>query len=114
MTEKITVGLTARVVIFGKKNKKEVIARIDTGATNSSIDEKLAKELDLGPELKHTKVKSTHGTRYRPVVIVDVLIAGQHKNSEFTIADRAHMKYKVLIGQNILKKGFLIDPSKGG
>ncbi len=30
----------------------------------------------------------------------------------FSIADRAHMKYKVLIGKNILKKGFLIDPSK--
>ena len=114
MTEKTIVGLTARIVIFGKKGKKEVIARIDTGATNSSIDEKLAKELDVGPELKHAKVKSTHGTRYRPVVVVDILIAGHHKNSEFTVADRSHMKYKVLIGQNILKKGFLIDPSKGG
>lgn len=113
MTQKTTIGLTARIVLFGKKGKKEVIARIDTGATNSSIDSSLAKELDMGPELKHTKVKSTHGTRYRPVITADVIIAGDMRHAEFTIADRAHMKYRVLIGQNILKKGFLIDPSKG-
>ena len=32
--------------------------------------------------------------------------------SEFTIADRTHMKYKILVGQNILKEGFLVDPMK--
>ena len=33
--------------------------------------------------------------------------------AEFTLADRAHMNYPLLIGQNILKKGnFLIDPNK--
>ena len=32
--------------------------------------------------------------------------------TDFTLADRSNMKYSVLIGQNILKQGFLIDPSK--
>ncbi len=109
---KIILGLTARVVLFGKNGKKEVIARVDTGATKSSIDRDLAKELDLGPTLTHTRIKSAHGTRYRPVVTSDVLIGGQMIHAEFNIAEREHMKYKVLIGQNILKKGFLIDPSK--
>jgi hypothetical protein len=109
---KIIIGLTARVVLFGKKGKKEVIARIDTGATKSSIDKGLAHELDLGPTLTHTRVKSTHGTRYRPVVTADVMLGGELMHAEFNIAEREHMKYKVLIGQNILKKGFLIDPSK--
>ena len=32
---------------------------------------------------------------------------------EFTLADRSHMTYRILLGQNILKKGnFLIDPLK--
>ncbi len=109
---KIIIGLTARVVLFGKNGKKEVIARIDTGATKSSIDLNLAKELDLGPALAHTRVKSVHGTRYRPVVTTDILISGQMLHAEFNIAEREHMKYRILIGQNILKKGFLIDPSK--
>jgi len=110
---KIILGLTTRVVLFGKKGKKEVIARIDTGATKSSIDKDLARELDLGPVLGHTRVKSAHGTRYRPVLTADILIGGELMHSEFNIAEREHMKYKILIGQNILKKGFLIDPSKG-
>lgn len=110
---KKTIGLTTRVVIFGKNGKKEVIARVDTGATKSSIDKALAKELDLGPALAHTKVKSVHGIRYRPVVTAEILIAGEMRQAEFNIAEREHMKFRVLIGQNILKKGFLIDPSKG-
>ncbi len=112
--EKKIIGLTTRVVIFGKQGKKEVVARVDTGATKSSIDKALASELDLGPALTHTRVKSVHGVRYRPVLTADILIAGELRHAEFNIAEREHMKYKVLIGQNILKRGFLIDPSKGG
>jgi hypothetical protein len=112
MAEKITVGLTSRVVVFGKKGKKEVVARIDTGATKSSIDEALAKDLGLAEPLKHAKVKSASGTRHRPVIVVEISIAGELITAEFTVADRAHMKYPVLIGQNILKSGFLIDPSR--
>ena len=110
---KTVIGLTTRVVIFGRKGKKEITARVDTGATKSSMDKSLAKELDIGPELKHARIKSAHGIRYRPVVLTDVAIAGEIMNAEFTVAEREHMKYKVLIGRNILKKGFLIDPSKG-
>ena len=110
---KTIIGLTAHIVIFGKKGKKEVLARVDTGATKSSMDHTLAKELELGPGLKHAKVKSAHGVRYRPIVTADILIAGHAMQSEFTLAEREHMRFQVLIGQNILKKGFLIDPSKG-
>ena len=111
--EKKIIGLTLRVVIFGKNGKKEVVARVDTGATKSSIDKALAKEIELGPALAHVRIKSAHGIRYRPVIIADVLIAGEIRHAEFNIAEREHMKYKILIGQNILKRGFLIDPSKG-
>src|SRR5574341_383642 len=98
MMHKIIIGLTARVVLFGKKGKKEVIARIDTGATKSSIDKGLAQELDLGPALTHTRIKIAHGTRYRPVVTTDVMLGGELMHAEFNIAEREHMKYKVLIG----------------
>ena len=43
-----------------------------------------------------------------------VKIGDQEIEEEFTLADRSHMTYPVLIGQNILKKGnFMIDPNKG-
>ncbi|MBW3019367.1 RimK/LysX family protein [Candidatus Woesearchaeota archaeon] len=112
MNDKSVLGLTTSCVLFGKKKKKEVVARVDTGATKSSIDERLALEIGVGPELKKTLVKSAHGTRQRPVIVVDLMVGGQMKRSEFTLADRAHLKYPVLIGQNVLKSGFMIDPSR--
>lgn len=105
-----TIGLTTRVVLFGT-TKKEVVGRVDTGATKSSIDVSLAREIGVGPALKLIRVKSAHGTRQRPLIIISVEIAGEQFDAEFTIADREHMKYPLLIGQNILKR-FLIDPLK--
>ena len=53
MKDRIIIGLTARVVLFGTEGKKEVIARVDTGATKSSIDEKTRAQ-SLGPSTKKT------------------------------------------------------------
>ena len=110
MTRKI-LGLTEPIKVFGTKSKK-VIARIDTGATKSSIDAKLAAELNLGPIIRTKLVKSSHGTSIRPIIKAKISILGEELVEEFTIADRTHMKYQVLIGQNILKHNFLIDPQK--
>ena len=110
MSDKIVVGLTTPITIFGSKGKRQVIARVDTGATKSSIDEKLAAELGMGTELRRVLIKSAHGNRHRGLVSVEIEMKGQRMKAECTLADREHMKYKMLIGQNILKKGFLIDP----
>lgn len=106
--EKKIVGLVEKIKINGK----EVMARIDTGAEHSSIDEDLAKKLKLGPILRTILIKSASGQTRRPVVEAEINIKGKVLQSKFNIANRKHMKYKVLIGQNILKQGFLIDPSK--
>lgn len=111
--KKIVLGLTERVCIF-KGNKKECIeARIDTGATKNSIDTNFVIEKGFGPVLRNTIIKSAHGTRKRPIIALDIELAGKKIfKTEFTIADRSHLKYRALIGQNVLKKGFIIDPNK--
>jgi hypothetical protein len=109
---KSIVGLTEYVTINGSSNSKEVISRMDTGATKSSIDISLAAELKLGPVIDSRLIKSAHGTKLRPVVEVSVIISGREIKARFTVADRSHMRYPVLIGQNILKQGFLIDPNR--
>jgi hypothetical protein len=109
---KAIVGLTEFVTINGGSHDKEIIARVDTGATKSSIDVTLAAELKLGPVIDSRLIKSAHGTKLRPVVEVSVILSGKKIKARFTVADRSHMRYPVLIGQNILKQGFLIDPSK--
>ena len=56
-------------------------------------------------------VKSASGKGRRPVVGVKVKIDGLILEDDFTLAERKHMMYPVLIGRNILKAGnFLIDP----
>lgn len=111
--QKTVIGLTEPVIVVGPKgDKKEVIARIDTGATKSSIDVKLAADLSLGPITKAKLIRSASGAGLRAVVDAKILLADKELKTEFTLADRSHMKFPVLIGQNILKDGFLIDPSK--
>jgi hypothetical protein len=110
--EKTIIGLIENVMVFGKNKKKNIVAKIDTGATKSSIDFSLASELHLGPVIKSKMVKSAHGNKIRPVIEAEIELAGKKMNTEFTLAGRDHMKYKILIGQNALKKDFLIDPSK--
>ena len=108
----IIIGLTESVTLIPKQGKEEhVIAKIDTGATKSSIDMSLAKKLKLGPVITSKLVKSAHGNQLRPIIEAVIEIAGRKMKSEFTLADRAHMRYRVLIGVNLLENGFLVDPS---
>lgn len=109
---KLVIGLAEKVSVRYDNGRKSVIAKIDTGATKSSIDTNLAAELRLGPVIKSKLVKSAHGSKLRPIIEAEIELAGKKIKSEFTLADRAHMKYRILIGQNILKDGFLIDPTK--
>ena len=109
---KVVIGLAEKVSIKYDRGSKIVVAKIDTGATKSSIDTNLAAELRLGPVIKSKLVKSAHGSKLRPIIEAQIELAGKKIKSEFTLADRAHMKYRILIGQNILKDGFLIDPTK--
>lgn len=108
-----TIGLTENTLVISKEKKKQLVARIDTGATKSSIDKSLADEMILGPIIRTKVVKQASGKVIRDVIKVKVKIANKQITSEFTVADRSHMKYRILIGQNTLKKGkFLIDPLK--
>ncbi|MBI4439432.1 ATP-dependent zinc protease [Candidatus Woesearchaeota archaeon] len=110
---KIVLGLIQEVKIFDNSTDKSrsCLARVDTGATKSSIDAALVNELHIGPVLASKYVKSAHGRKMRPIVLVEIEIKGTRLKEEFTVADRTHMKYPLLIGQNILKD-FIIDPSK--
>ena len=94
---------------FIQEKKVRIICRVPRAIESSEI---LAQELKLGPIITSKFVKSAHGNMLRPVVEVTIVIAGKTIKEQFTLADRHHLKYAILIGQNILKHGFLIDPSK--
>ncbi|MBS3175629.1 ATP-dependent zinc protease [Candidatus Woesearchaeota archaeon] len=117
LKEPTIVGLTEEVTIFGKDKdghptKKTCMARIDTGATRSSLDEDVAKSISIYPSGFKAEVKSASGHTLRHVAKVKLLLHGREFIIDITLIAREHMKYKCLIGRDILKKGFLIDPSK--
>jgi hypothetical protein len=105
---KEVLGLIEYIEINGRKFK----AKIDTGADHSSIDLELATELGLGPLIGIKKIKSSHGRSVRPITYVEIVLKGKKMKSKFNLFDRENMKYPILIGINILKRGFLIDPTK--
>ncbi|MBT4334756.1 hypothetical protein HOD61_02980 [archaeon] len=108
MENRTILGLIEKIKI----GEKEILAKIDSGASRSSIHISLASELKLGPVIKSVRIKSSHGVQLRPVVKVKVLLAGREVEGTFTITNREGLKYPVLIGQEILKQNFLIDPMK--
>ena len=113
MGERYILGLIEKVILLGNDNQEELVARIDSGAITSSIDLNLAQKLGLGPIIRSKIVKSASGVSERPIIEAEIKINDNKIKDEFTLADRSHMTYPILIGQNILKQGkFLIDPLK--
>ncbi|MCF7798275.1 RimK/LysX family protein [Candidatus Woesearchaeota archaeon] len=110
--EQHIIGFTEPVLCTSNGKHIQVRARIDTGASKSSIDEKLAKELGLGPILGEKTIRNAHGSSSRKFVDVTIELAGRKFTEHFTIADRSTMRFPVLIGRNILRKGFLINPKR--
>ena len=110
--DKIVIGPVEMVSIKGLNTSGSFEGRVDTGATSSSIDSTIVADLKLGPVLSVKKVRNAHGETLRPVVEAEITLKNKKLKAIFTVADRSRMKYKVLIGRNILKEGFLIDITK--
>lgn len=89
-----------------------VKARIDSGATKSSIDQELAQKLGLTTIVGEKTIRNAHGTAKRKLIEMTIEIANKTITEKFTLADRSTLRFPVLIGRNILKKGFLIDPEQ--
>lgn len=114
--EVITLSPVEKVGIykFGKKSKKVVSARVDTGATRSSIDRGLAQELGLLiPEnilwKDRYEYRSATGFQTRPVISIKYKVAGRKIVSSASVANRGKMSTPFLIGRRDLV-GFLVKP----
>ncbi len=142
------IGTVEKVKIIGKDEKEvEVEAKIDTGASLSSIDQNLAAELGFSetirkfaensfperlspeeareldknnkerlmkevPDLIDTAIiHSSHGTTFRPMVKLEIVIDNKPIIAKVSIIDRSNLKYPIIIGRKNLGK-FLIDVNK--
>lgn len=96
-----TIGEQELVRITGPNGRTvEAVARIDTGASASSIDTAIAE--DLGFDLENAEtitVASSLGREERPVVDGALQIAGQPKSVRFSVTDRSERSNPVLLGR---------------
>lgn len=111
----------------------DVPAKVDTGADSSSIWAGSVSENDSGisfvlfdrespyyngkeittRDFKVVSVKNSFGkTEYRYKVKLPTIVEGRKIKVQYTLSDRAHSKYPVLIGRNTLKGRFVVDVAK--
>jgi len=102
-----TVGAFEMVTIMGLNGeKREVRAKVDTGANMSSIDRSLAKELGLlevDNQLYEDEFYSALGRHKRQIVGVKYQIAGKKLQTMASVSSREKMKNKFLVGKRDLK-----------
>lgn len=95
-----------------KKQRKRVMAKLDTGAWRTSINYTLAEELGLLDKdnvLWSKKVRSSLGVEERPIIALTLWLSGRRISTAASVAKRISLKFPVIIGRKDLK-GFLVNP----
>jgi hypothetical protein len=110
----MVIGRNVTVSIVTPDGDVDILAKVDTGACNSSLDEELFKNLNLDEEIiKNKIVRSAHGEEIRNVYSLDISVGGEKISSEVNISDRKNMKYKMILGRNDIEKlGAIVDVKK--
>lgn len=111
-----TLGATEKVSIVPPN--ASLCARIDTGAAQNSLDAQNLVIFQKNGEdwasfylngtniekkvVRYTNVTQQAGSTKRPVVILRLIMKGIDGTYAFSLADRSHLQYPVLIGRNVL------------
>jgi hypothetical protein len=112
---KKVIHLAEKIWIKGPGGEERVRAKVDTGADRTTVDKDLAERLKLGPSLSKVTLKASAGGQRleRDVVAAEITIAERTYKISVGVADRSQMRYRVIIGRDILRSGdFLIDPTR--
>ena len=113
--KKKVIGIVESIKIKGTNCEKEVLAKIDTGSSRTTIDTSLAAEVGLGPITDTVKIRapSSQSKETRPLVNAKLTISDEEFELSVGITDREEMKYRAIVGMDILREGkFLIDVTK--
>lgn len=111
-------------------------ARIDTGAESASLDARDVQEFERDGErwvrfkmplpdsegLVDVERKVSRFVRIlqssaeeadrRPVIKLRIVIGNVERLVEFTLSDREHLEFPILIGRNVLKDSMIVDVSR--
>lgn len=112
-TGRTVVGIEETVTLYDNDgNPHPLKAKVDTGAYRTTIDTALAKQLRLDhPVVDYKDVRGALGEQTRPVVNLSFDIRGRHVKTQAFLADRAHMRYDMIVGRRDIRN-FLVDPAR--
>ena len=110
-----------------------VIAKLDTGAKNSSLNASRITEVERGGERwvrfkltnrygetatierkvhRVVKIRDHDGTpESRLAILLGICLGNVYKEVEVNLADRSHFNYQMLIGRSFLQGNVIVDPS---
>lgn len=75
------------------------------------LTEEDAVTVELPVHDRRTVRSSSGHAQERPVVLVDLRLAGRELAAEMTLTDRDEMVFRMLIGREALRRGFVVDSS---
>ena len=110
--ETLLIGSKERIILITPDGEVEVIAKIDTGADLSAIDEQFALSLGFEPNKFEKKTIITdQGTEERDTIRATFILADREISSILTVADRSGFSTIMIVGKEDLQ-GFRIDASR--
>lgn len=113
---KAIVGLVELVTLIGKKGRITKKALLDTGATRTSVDIKLAAKAGIGPIISSVKIKNAtsgaNSTFRRPIAEAKIKMKGTVIKTGVNVVDRTGLPYQILVGRDVLHKNFIVDISR--
>ena len=110
-----TIGVVETVRVRGPQGSLRLRARIDTGASRTSLDTGLARKIGLGPVVGHVRIRSAAADvpEVRDVVPATIVIAGRAFRVKVAVTDRQDMRFRIIVGMDVLRRaGFLVDPRR--
>lgn len=136
MKQDYTIGRSDKIDL-PKLQLFDVDAKVDTGAFTSAIHYNFAEVVERnGKKLLHFTlldpshpnfnnkeffvedferrlIKNSFGdSEQRYVITTEIILFGKTWITEFSLSNRGNLKFPVLIGRKLLKKGFLVDVTR--
>jgi hypothetical protein len=127
-----TVGVAETVLVYPGAIRFK--ARIDTGATTTSIDARNIKRFMRGgkhwvsfdingkhgqkvhmerPIVRRVRIKRFgQESKHRSVVMIGICLGSYYKETQVTLQDRRRREFPVLIGRRYLAGAMLVDPGR--
>ena len=58
-------------------------------------------------------VRSSSGdAKMRPVILTELMLMGERRSIELTLIDRSTMGFRMLLGREAIRGGYVVDPNR--